>query len=295
VRTGFTLVELLVVIGIIAVLVGILLPALAKARQQAATAKCLSNLKTIGHAINMYAGDNKGYLVPGWVANVAGGGPGLDNYATILVGMKYLPAPMTNSVTSDEESLDDGQSVFHCPEGIAIKHETGAQKNGPFPPDTMTDGVGRWCWRRESQDATPGWTRSGVTVDTWYGINMNNAVVKYTSGKPNAPYYFPFRKLRWNGTPVTLTGELSKLTLFKNQTDLTLMFDGLRYFDGEITTVSFRHNNNRTANFLFADGHCESLNISVMPALTAANFNDVTNGVTLLKPWPHPHWRIDQK
>src|SRR5918994_4737325 len=100
-KKAFTLVELLVVIGIIAVLIGILLPSLNKARQQAATAKCLSNLRSIGHGIQMYAGENKGILVPGWVATVAGGGSGADNYATILVGMKYLPAPTAPTVGSD--------------------------------------------------------------------------------------------------------------------------------------------------------------------------------------------------
>src|SRR5947209_2363015 len=63
-RAGFTLVELLVVIGIIALLISILLPSLARAREQGNATKCLSNIRQIAMAFQMYANENKQRLPP---------------------------------------------------------------------------------------------------------------------------------------------------------------------------------------------------------------------------------------
>jgi prepilin-type N-terminal cleavage/methylation domain-containing protein/prepilin-type processing-associated H-X9-DG protein len=67
-KNGFTLVELLVVIGIISVLIAMLLPALNKAREAAKTVQCASNLHQIGMGMRMYANDNHNYLAPGIAA-----------------------------------------------------------------------------------------------------------------------------------------------------------------------------------------------------------------------------------
>src|SRR5437762_11574692 len=84
-RFAFTLVELLVVIGIIAVLISILIPALSKAREQSIRTKCASNLRQIGIAAFAYATENKGWLPrmetnnPFYVTNRTGSGRWFDS------------------------------------------------------------------------------------------------------------------------------------------------------------------------------------------------------------------------
>src|SRR5688572_20652006 len=104
VRRGFTLVELLVVIGIIALLISILLPSLAAARQQAQSIKCLSNMRQIAMAAATYTSQSKGYLLPADIndpalAGEAHGRSWSDTWATILVGEKLLPYPRDASPT----------------------------------------------------------------------------------------------------------------------------------------------------------------------------------------------------
>src|ERR1044071_9851322 len=128
-RSTFPLIELLVVIGIIALLIGILVPVLGRARKQANTVVCLAHLNQIGKAAVMYAVDTRGYTIPASYRTFGHTGNDSDYrefWATLLINGKYIPLPtpaptaVTGPLTAGMQisgPITAANSIFYCPAG----------------------------------------------------------------------------------------------------------------------------------------------------------------------------------
>ena len=103
---AFSLVELLVVIGIIAILIGLLLPTLSRARESAKKTKCLANLRTLGQAMVMYANASRDWLPNMNPANTVND-PAASTEVLIALNRDHVRAAATFHCPSDDDAVPE--------------------------------------------------------------------------------------------------------------------------------------------------------------------------------------------
>ena len=296
-RRGFTLVELLVVIGIIALLISILLPALNKARQQANLVKCAANLRSIGQAVQMYVVANKGTLPVGYSDKYGPGGTpgsGYTNWGLLLlntlnpkVGVNSNEAYGGGGISGNTTTL---RQMLFCPEvpGIGTDqakievlhyasnprlipdqdeyHQENAPNLGVSLPPATKKYHPTYKLGKVRRSAEVGLIFDGTLTsvgDVFTPVNFSpvaNLLDAGSIGYGACMLYDPSNPLA-SGTTFT-SGQPINLSAYDiSGTAHPEAFNTDSANNAQ--NIRFRHLNNKATNVLFCDGHVTSASLAV--------------------------------
>jgi prepilin-type processing-associated H-X9-DG protein len=299
--SAFTLVELLVVIGIIALLIGMLLPVISRAQQASRATKCMSNLRVIAQALFNYSTDNRGFVVPAYnlpfapgAATNFTGGPQqpMEGWACILDRDGYV-----------RSNAQSESTAFYCPDTFDVPGletgATGAQVNAtPANPR----GWDEWPMivTTPGGDTNP---KQAVTIPdrgfekllrVSYWINAY-----HPTGQTLTPAQIAQRDLYYStvvgyGPSLAQSIRAKKSAQIRHSSLTITVADGVFMGRQSVNllgmtnnTIGYRHRGprgaNTAANVGFADGHVETLNGDHFPCAYASSSSyTANNGNTTL-------------